>query len=103
MPLFEFYCTKCGQILEALLVYPPPDVRPCTCGSEAHRTISAPVIRFNGGGWTTPRAYNDKPWEGTPLENGGVEASRDFMDERRKRGYIPDRETKITVDMRGGG
>ena len=98
MPLFEYECPKCGQILEALLPYPPPRDRPCTCGTEAHRTISAPVVRFNGDGWSTPRAHNDKPWEGTPLENGGVEASRDFMDRRRDKGYIPHRDTKVIMD-----
>ena len=101
-PIYEFYCPKCTQILEAILPYPPPRDRLCTCGTGAHRVPSVPVVRFNGDGWQTPRPHDDNPWEGTALEDGGKEASHDFMDKRRDRGLIPPRDTKITIDMQKG-
>lgn len=48
MPLFDFKCAACTEVIEINENIPPG----CpTCGETMHRIWSAPAIKFNGPGF----------------------------------------------------
>ncbi len=52
MPIYEYRCSPCGRVFEALQRVSDPPVRTCgQCGGEARRIVSAPAIQFVGSGW----------------------------------------------------
>ena len=53
MPIYEYECTSCGHVLDALQkVSDDPLVHCPTCGEAAlKKLLSAPRFRLKGGGW----------------------------------------------------
>lgn len=53
MPIYEYECTSCGHVLDALQkVSDDPLVHCPTCGDAAlKKLLSAPRFRLKGGGW----------------------------------------------------
>jgi len=52
MPIYEYRCSECSEIFEALQrVHDEPLNRCRICGGPARRIISSPAIRFVGSGW----------------------------------------------------
>jgi putative FmdB family regulatory protein len=52
MPIYEFVCEACGNIVERLqkLSDPPPDVCP-ECGGKMAKIMSRNSFQLKGGGW----------------------------------------------------
>lgn len=50
MPIFEFKCLKCGEVIEAIAHHTVKSVK-CDCGGKATKVISAPG---GFGGLSTP-------------------------------------------------
>ena len=52
MPLYEYQCSKCGNVFEVRQKFSD---EPLTvhegCGGEVVRLISAPAFQFKGSGW----------------------------------------------------
>lgn len=52
MPLYEYRCSSCGEIVEVLQRSGDPPPSECTrCGGAMLKVISAPAIQFKGSGW----------------------------------------------------
>jgi len=52
MPIYEFVCEACGNIIERLqkLSDPPPDACP-ECGGKMAKIMSRNSFQLKGGGW----------------------------------------------------
>lgn len=51
MPMFEYRCDSCNEVIEVLLRWPPPDIseHPCAfCEGTMRRQASAPAFRVDG-------------------------------------------------------
>lgn len=52
MPLYEYHCSKCGNVFEKLQKFSDdPLTTHEECGGEVVRLISAPGFQFKGSGW----------------------------------------------------
>jgi putative FmdB family regulatory protein len=52
MPIYEYRCTKCGEVCEVLQkVKDKPLDKCCKCGGPVVKRISSPAIQFKGNGW----------------------------------------------------
>lgn len=53
MPIYEYQCEGCGQVLDALQKFSDPPLKKCpSCGkSKLRRLLSAPMFLLKGSGW----------------------------------------------------
>jgi len=52
MPLYEYQCSDCGQVVEVIQKYSDPVLSKCeSCGGALERLVCAPAIQFKGTGW----------------------------------------------------
>jgi putative FmdB family regulatory protein len=52
MPLYEYKCNECGEVIEVLQKFSdePLTVHE-SCGGRLERLLSSPALRFKGSGW----------------------------------------------------
>lgn len=78
MPIYEYQCTQCGEMTEALQKISDPPLVDCpACGKAALRKkISAAAFRLKGGGWyeTDFKAGNKKNLAGDGGSSGDDKA-----------------------------
>lgn len=83
MPLYEYECTDCGQLTEALQRLSDPPLTKCPrCGGSMKKLLSAPAFQFKGSGWYVTdyarKGQTDaksKPSGGESGKDGGDKAS----------------------------
>lgn len=52
MPIYEYECTKCGQVEEALQKFSDKPLKKCThCGAKLHKLMSQSTFHLKGTGW----------------------------------------------------
>ena len=52
MPIYEYECTRCGQIEEAIQKFSDRPLTKCTkCSGKLHRLISHSSFHLKGTGW----------------------------------------------------
>jgi putative FmdB family regulatory protein len=52
MPIYEYECTKCGKMTEAIQRFSDPPLKKCSqCDGELHRLISMSTFHLKGSGW----------------------------------------------------
>jgi putative FmdB family regulatory protein len=52
MPLYEYRCASCGELMEALQRVGAAPLSECPrCGGALERIASAPALQFKGSGW----------------------------------------------------
>lgn len=56
MPLFDFFCDRCGTRFEELVASASSPVSCATCGEEARKLPSAFAVGAHRGGSTATRA-----------------------------------------------
>lgn len=77
MPTYDYKCTNCGHVVEAVhgVNQPGPTVCP-ECGGLLRKQMSAPAIHFRGTGWAKKDARQavaaraGKTESGEPLKSG---------------------------------
>lgn len=69
MPIYEYECSNCGNIVEALQGFDEEPLKTCTnCNKDAlERLISLSSFHLKGNGWYTSD-YAKKP--STPMDEG---------------------------------
>ena len=61
MPIYEYGCTKCGEIEEALQRFSDKPLTKCKhCSGRLHKLISQSTFHLKGTGWYVTD-YADKP------------------------------------------
>lgn len=52
MPIYEYECTECGDVEEAVQKMTDPPLTRCKkCSGELHKLISHSAFHLKGGGW----------------------------------------------------
>jgi putative FmdB family regulatory protein len=52
MPIYEYECTKCGKMSEAIQRFSDPPLTKCShCSGELHKLISMSTFHLKGSGW----------------------------------------------------
>ncbi len=52
MPIYEYECTKCGKMTEAIQRFSDPPLTSCSrCNGELHKLISMSTFHLKGSGW----------------------------------------------------
>ncbi|SMC27479.1 putative regulatory protein, FmdB family [Desulfacinum hydrothermale DSM 13146] len=52
MPIYEYECTQCGQITEAMQKFSDPPLTECEhCHGELRKLISMSTFHLKGSGW----------------------------------------------------
>lgn len=51
MPLYEYQCTECGEVIELLLKVRARPPKCEECGGRLAKKVSAPAFQFKGSGW----------------------------------------------------
>jgi putative FmdB family regulatory protein len=52
VPLYEYRCSKCGNVFEKIQKFSDPPQTECPkCGGKVEQVISAPSVQFKGAGW----------------------------------------------------
>lgn len=62
MPIYEYQCEVCGQVLDALQKFSDPPLKKCpSCGkAKLKRLLSAPMFLLKGSGWYETDFKSDK-------------------------------------------
>lgn len=52
MPIYEYTCSGCGQVIEALQKFSDPPLEACShCGGRLEKMMSLNSFHLKGGGW----------------------------------------------------
>ncbi len=52
MPIYEYQCAACGQVVERWQKVADPPLRECPiCGGSLHKIISSCAFHLKGSGW----------------------------------------------------
>lgn len=67
MPIYEYKCSRCGEVCEVLQKVNDPAPKSCSaCGGALKKLISSPAIQFKGNGWY----ITDYATKKSPPDNG---------------------------------
>lgn len=74
MPMYEYQCEACGQVLEVMQKFSDAPLRECkACGGAVKKLISQSGFALKGGGWYQQN-YNSStqaPAAACPASEGG--------------------------------
>jgi putative FmdB family regulatory protein len=81
MPIYEYECTKCGQVEEAFQRFSDKPLSKCNhCSGKLQRLISHSSFHLKGSGWyvtdyankSSPNASKPKKTESKPAESASA-------------------------------
>ncbi|MEE8541277.1 MAG: zinc ribbon domain-containing protein [Desulfobacterales bacterium] len=73
MPIYEYECTKCGQIEEALQKFSDKPLKKCThCGAKLQKLMSQSTFHLKGTGWYVTDYANKSKSDPTAVKKGST-------------------------------
>jgi putative FmdB family regulatory protein len=67
MPIYEYQCAACGQVMEAWQKFSDPPLSTCpACGGAMTKLISNCAFHLKGGGWYVSDYKGSHPNSATP-------------------------------------
>ena len=76
MPIYEYECTKCGNIEEARQKFSDKPLTKCKhCSGKLHKIVSQSTFHLKGTGWYVTD-YADKPKKSTKSSQKKTEESK---------------------------
>lgn len=98
MPLYEYQCQNCGEIVEVIQRF--SDLAPASCGAcggQLVRLMSAPAIQFKGTGWyitdyarKSANSTNGDTSKGSSTEKSGTSESKTSAGEAKSKSAATD-------------
>ena len=78
MPIYEYECTACGKIEEALQKFSDKPLKKCRhCSGKLHKIVSHSSFQLKGTGWyVTDYADRSKKSSSSPDKKGGDPSSK---------------------------
>lgn len=78
MPIYEYSCSKCGQVIERIQKFSDPPLRKHPgCGGTLTKLISQSAFQLKGTGWyVTDYARRDSKGKGSAAGDGGESGSK---------------------------
>ena len=81
MPIYEYQCSKCGNITEVWQKFSDPPIENCTkCGGTVKKIISQNTFHLKGSGWYVTD-YAAKPTGSQPGKNNKTEKTEKIKKE----------------------
>lgn len=77
MPIFDFKCNKCEEVIEKLTSYDTFAIT-CQCGGMMERQLSCPQIKLDGTDPSFPGAY-DK-WARTRNQDAKIQRKKSYFE-----------------------
>lgn len=81
MPLYDYRCTACAQVVEVIHGINDSGPQRCEhCGGAMRKALSAPAIHFKGRGWAkkdAAAATAKKPKAGAASDKGSTKGNGD--------------------------
>lgn len=75
MPWYDYRCKGCGRVRENVSASIEDRIQECpSCGGKSVRIISAPPLKFKGGGWTVKAPVEAFPGESEYTDDWGSES-----------------------------
>lgn len=89
MPLYEYECQDCGEVMEILQSHGERPKRKCPdCGGRLKKAVSAPAFQFKGTGWYVTDYADKKPGksdaEGSKAETKAADDSKSDTKKKKK-------------------
>jgi putative FmdB family regulatory protein len=79
MPIYEYECTKCGNIEEALQKFSDKPLNKCRhCSGKLHKLVSQSTFHLKGTGWYVTD-YADKPKKSPESSQKKTEESKSIQ------------------------
>ncbi len=88
MPIYEYECTQCGKIEEAIQRFSDPPLTQCkTCSGTLHKLVSQSSFHLKGSGWyvtdyaaksRNPAASSDNKSDGSSDSTSGKTEKADI-------------------------
>jgi len=74
MPIYEYECSKCGNVLEVLQKFSDAPLKKCEhCSGSLHKIVSQSSFHLKGTGWYVTD-YNSR--SGTKSEDNSTKADK---------------------------
>ena len=85
MPIYEYQCDKCGQVMEKMRKFSDPPLAVCpACGGALKKLISDCTFHLKGSGWYVTD-YADKDSQKEQVKDkGGEDKQKDAGKEKSK-------------------
>jgi len=84
MPIYEYQCGQCGNIIEVWQKFSDPPIEHCEkCGGPLKKIISQNTFRLKGSGWYVTD-YASKSSNSQPVKNNKVEKTKEAKKETNK-------------------
>lgn len=65
MPMYEYQCDRCKEVVEYIQKFSDPPMTECeACGGALSKLLSAPSFHLAGGGWYADGYADAKPKSG---------------------------------------
>ncbi len=78
MPIYEYECTQCGKVEEALQNFSDDPLTQCKhCSGTLHKLISQSSFHLKGSGWYVTDYANKSRGDSPPAEGGKTESKTD--------------------------
>ena len=72
MPIYEYRCRKCGQVIEAMQSIHDRPLRKCrSCSGSLEKIISRTAFMLKGGGWCA-EGYTKSPGKSSGDSESGT-------------------------------
>ncbi len=96
MPVYEYECTKCNQVSEALQKVSDAPLKKCPhCGGKLKKIISLNSFQLKGGGWYVTDYKGKNSSTAAPSDTSGGGSSTDSAP---KTDTAPKKKEKPAVD-----
>jgi len=87
MPIYEYECTKCGKVEEALQKFSEKPLSKCRhCSGKLHKLVSQSSFQLKGTGWyVTDYANRSKNSSSSPEKNQPEKSQNDSSSKAEKK------------------
>ena len=73
MPIYEYKCNKCSQVIEELQKFSDPPLKKCPhCGGKVNKLMSLNTFHLKGSGWYTTDYASKKGPGVTPSKSAAA-------------------------------
>jgi putative FmdB family regulatory protein len=85
MPIYEYQCAACGQVVERWQKISDAPLKECAvCGGSLHKIISSCAFHLKGSGWYVTDYAGKNAAAGACDNNNGAQAASDSSDTKPK-------------------
>jgi putative FmdB family regulatory protein len=85
MPIYEYECTKCGELTEALQKFSDPPLTKCKlCSGKTKKVMSQNSFHLKGSGWYVTDYSSGHSGSATTKENADESSASKKTDEVTK-------------------